>query len=67
LTDEILDHFQEMDAVGEIKNPKIGKFYLEVFSNEYKNETLHVTLEIPQKPNKIPVSKIEINLQYLIP
>jgi hypothetical protein len=63
LTEETLDHFQEMAAVGEIQNPKIGKFYLEVFSNEYENETPHVTLELPQKPNKLPVAKIEIKTE----
>jgi hypothetical protein len=55
-----IEHYQEMAAVGEIKNPKAGHFYLEVFSREYKNKTPHVTLELPQKPKKIPVAKIKI-------
>jgi hypothetical protein len=56
------DHFQEMAAVGELQGPKIGHYYLEVFSKEYKNETPHITLELPQKPKKIPMAKIEIKL-----
>jgi hypothetical protein len=55
-----INHFQEMAAVGELQGPKIGHYYLEVFSREYKNETPHITLELPQKPKKIPMVKIEI-------
>ena len=51
--------FQEMAAVGELKGPKIGHYYLEVFSREYEHETPHVTLEIPRIPKK-PVAKIII-------
>jgi hypothetical protein len=53
-------HFQEMAAVGELQGPKIGHYYLEVFSREYKNETPHITLELPQKPKKLLMAKIEI-------
>jgi hypothetical protein len=55
-----VNRFREMAAVGEIQGPKIGHYYLEVFSREYKNETPHITLELPRKPKKIPMAKIEI-------
>jgi hypothetical protein len=54
------DYFQDMAAVGELQGPKTGHYYLEVFSGEYKNETPHITLELPQKTKKIPMAKIEI-------
>jgi hypothetical protein len=53
-------HLQEMAAVGELRGPKIGHFYLEVFSDEYEHETPHLTLEVPQKPKKKAVAKIVI-------
>jgi hypothetical protein len=59
-TTSSIDRFQEMAAVGELQGPKTGHYYLEVFSREYKNETPHITLELPQKPKKIPMAKIEI-------
>lgn len=53
-------HFQEMAAVGELQGPKIGCYYLEVFSRDYKTENPHITLELPKKPKKVPITKIEI-------
>jgi len=52
---------QEMAAVGELKGPKIGHYYLEVFSREYEHETPHITLEIPRSPHKLVVAKIRIS------
>jgi hypothetical protein len=53
-------HLQEMAAVGELKGPKIGHYYLEVFSREYEHEAPHVTLEEPRKPHKLVVAKIAL-------
>jgi hypothetical protein len=64
LFEEILNsskRIREMSAVGELKGPKIGHYYLEVFSREYKDETPHVTLEIPQGSRKLLVAKIELS------
>jgi hypothetical protein len=60
LKENELEQFQEMAAVGEIKSPKTGHYYLEVFSREYKHETPHVNLEKPRNKSKFVVAKIEI-------
>ena len=58
-----LEPLKEMAAVGEIRSPKVGHFYIEVFSREYKTETPHATLLKPQSGGKIPLIKIAIPTQ----
>jgi hypothetical protein len=51
---------KEMAMIGELNGPKIGKYLIEVFSNEYEHETPHITLELPRKPRRLPIAKVEI-------
>jgi hypothetical protein len=51
---------QEMAMIGKIEGPKTGKYLLEVFSDEYENESPYFNLELPQKESRLVVAKVEI-------